>query len=213
MQHHSPAAGQEFNFFTEILPDWDGWLATLVIDANGNYVGADGTSKTIGNHTDLQLLLALRSKASVIVTTGATAKAEVYKPSRFAPIAVITRDPDSLAGLPLLKNPGEHDTIFLSSNEQGPQAFTDFQISLESRGYQRVLFEGGAKSLAKLFQADLPATFLLSIANFFTTDSSKVAENNLRDLLEKVVPGSALDLKDAFGVGSNLVTMWSRPQQ
>ena len=212
MQHFSPASGQEFNFFTEKLPDWKGWLATLVIDNQGKYLGVDGTSKSIGNHTDLQLLLALRSKASVIVTTGATARAESYKPSRFAPIAVITRDPESLAGLPLIENPGAHGTILLSSTDEGPDAFTEFDASLNSSGFKSLLFEGGPKTLDWLLASNLPVTLVLSIANLASNELSTPSEDALRDLLSRVLPDNKLDLMDAYSVGPNLVSVWSSPK-
>lgn len=211
MQHFSPLAGQEFNFFAEKLPDWEGWLATLVIDAQGNFVGLDGTSKSIGNHTDLQLLLALRSKASVIVTTGQTARAESYKPSRFAPIAIITRDPESLATLPLLENAGVHETLFLCSDQDEPEAFSEYEASLKSKGFGRVLFEGGPKSLASLLSSDLPATLVLSIANLPLDELSDSTTGDLVNLLTKVLPDNKLALLDAFQVGPNLVAIWSRP--
>lgn len=212
MQHFSPAFGQEFNFFTQKLPHWQGWLATLVVDEQGRNLGVDGTSKSIGNHTDLQLLLALRSKASVIVTTGATARAESYKPSRFAPIAVITRNPESLAKLPLIETPGAHGTTLLSSTHEGPEAFTEFDASLKSSGFTSVLFEGGPKTLALLLASKLPVTLVLSIANLNSIDASTTSEVSLRDLLSKVLPDNKLDLMDAYSVGPNLVSAWSSPK-
>ena len=213
MRHFSPLAGQEFNFFTENLPEWEGWLATLVVDAQGNFEGVDGTSKSIGNHTDLQLLLALRSKASVIVTTGQTARAESYKPSRFAPIAVITRDPETLSALPLLENSGSHETIFLSSDQVGPEAFTDFEARLKSKGFGRVLFEGGPKTLAWLLSSNLDTTCVLSIANLSSNDYSAPTDDDLQNLLAKLLPGNKLALLGAYRVGANVVSIWSKPQQ
>lgn len=187
-------------------------MATLVIDAQGRTVGADGTSKSIGNQTDLQLLLALRSKATVIVTTGQTARAESYRASRFAPIAIITSDPESLATLPLLENAGAHETLFLSSNLNGPQAFTDFEAQLKAKGFGQVLFEGGPKSLASLLDSELPATLVLSIANFPFNEHSEPTDDDLHKILGMVLPGNKLDLLDAYRVGPNLVVTWSRPR-
>lgn len=212
MQHFSPEPGQEFNFFTEKLPNWEGWLATLVVDVHGHFAGADGTSKSIGNHTDLQLLLALRSKASVIVTTGATARAEAYKPSRFAPIAVITSDPASLTTLQLFENPGAHESISLNSRHQDSEAFAEFEASLTSKGFERFLFEGGPKTLGLLVGSGSTVTFVLSIANWSPTDLSTTSEVALRELLSKVLPDNKLDLMDAYTVGPNLVSVWSSPK-
>lgn len=212
MQHFSPPAGQEFNFFTETLPDWEGWLATLVVNAQGRHASADGNSKGIGNPTDLQLLLALRSKASVIVTTGQTARAESYQSSRFAPIAVITRNPESLSSIPLLESPGSHRTITLSSQKVGSEAFEEFDQTLTAQGLNQVLFEGGPSTLALLLTSQVPTTLVMSIANLLSNELSALSEVGLRKLLHKVLPASDLELVDAYSVGPNVVSVWSRRQ-
>jgi riboflavin biosynthesis pyrimidine reductase len=209
LQHFSPAAGQEFNFFSELLKDWQGWLATMVIDQLGHYAGEEGTSKDIGNPTDLQLLLALRSKASVIVTTGKTARAELYKASRFAPIAIVTRDPESLSNLPLLQHPGEHKTITLTSEKEGADAFVDFSQELESKGLKQILFEGGPSSLTKLLNSNLPVTLVLSIANLSAKDLPEPQEYSLKALLAQFLPNNQLELDNAYSVGPNVVSVWS----
>ena len=212
MQHFSPASGQEFNFFAEKFEHWKGWLATLVTDEQGNYFGADGTSKSIGNHTDLQLLLALRSKASVIVTTGATARSESYNPSRFAPIAVITRDQDSLANIPLIRNPGEHQHIYLNSAHEGPQAFSEYDQQLKDLGFASFLFEGGPSTLGHLLGSAVPVRLVLSIVNLSSSRISEPYANSLREILDKITPNSSLVLNDCFSVGQNIVTVWSSPK-
>ena len=209
MRHFSPSLGQEFNFLSTKVPDWQGWLATLVIDSTGRYVGGDGTSKSVANQTDLQLLLALRAKAEVIVTTGATARAESYKASRFAPIAVITRDKESLAHLPLIEEPGAHETIFLSSNLQGRGAQNDFSRTLKSMGFTRFLFEGGPSMLAELFKAEAPVLLVLSIANLSPSEMSVLSNAALRNLLLKVLPTNNLVLCEVYSVGQNVVSIWS----
>ena len=207
MQTFSPASGQEFNFFTEKLATWNGWLASLVIDQNGRTVGHDGTSKTVGNQTDLQLLIALRSKASLIVTTGKTARIEQYKPSRFAPIAFISRNHSSLGNIPAVNTPGSYPNLFLSSSKPLHEAFNDFDSELSVAGFNNFLFEGGLESMAALSQSTPPLTLVLSIANAQDFD-----EAYARELLNKILPEwSSPQLQKAFGVGPNLVTIWTKP--
>lgn len=208
MQHFAPEAGQEFNFFVEKLPTWTGWLATVVVDETGTTIGPDGTSKSLGNHTDLQLLLALRSKSSVIVTTERTARAEKYVASRFAPIAIITRNPTSLADIPAVSKPGANPLVTLTSNNAIEASFMSFTEQLEQAGYQRFLFEGGVISLRALVASGLPVTLVLSIANVTLPRSP-----NFQDLLDQLLgTKAALVITEAYSVGNNIVSVWSRPQ-
>lgn len=207
MQTFTPASGQEFNFFVEKLANWQGWLASLVVDSHGNTVGSDETSKTVGNQTDLQLLIALRSKTSLIVTTGKTARSEQYKASRFAPIAFITRDQGSLATIPAVASPGSFENIFLKGLKPLPDAFNDFDSELVKAGFSSILFEGGLESVAALLQSGLPVTLVLSIANVQDFD-----EANALELLNQILPDwSNPQLQEAFGAGPNLVTIWTKP--
>lgn len=206
MQTFTPASGQEFNFFIEKLPNWQGWLASLVVDCSGNAVGHDGTSKTIGNQTDLQLLIALRSRASLIVTTGRTARSENYKASRFAPIAFVTRDSASLASLPAVAKPGSFENIFLSSSKGLQEALGDFDSDIRELGFKKILFEGGPESVSALLQSALPLTLVLSIANAQNFDESQAFQ-----LLNKIFPDwTNPRLLEAFSVGPNLVTIWAK---
>lgn len=207
MQTFTPASGQEFNFFAQKLSNWQGWLASLVVDSNGNTVGSDGTSKTVGNQTDLQLLIALRSKTSLIVTTGKTARSEQYKASRFAPIAFITRDQGSLASIPAVASPGNFEKIFLKSSKPLPDAFSDFDSEVSKAGFSSILFEGGLESVNALLHSSLPLTLVFSIVNVQDFD-----EANARALLNQILPEWANpQLKEAFSVGPNLVTIWTKP--
>jgi riboflavin biosynthesis pyrimidine reductase len=201
------AEGQEFNFFAAKIPQWKGWLASLVIDAEGNAVGTDGTSKTVGNDTDLQLLLSLRAKADVIVTTGKTARAENYKASRFAPIAFITRHPESLATLPAIANPGAFENVYLTSSTGDSSIFERFDRELSERGFESVLFEGGKSSLAELLASTLPARLVLSIANV-----PKGFQLSPQGLLSKTLPMiGELKLEGQFRTANNIVLLWYKP--
>ena len=207
MQTFTPASGQEFNFFAGKIANWQGWLASLVVDSRGITFGSDGTSKSVGNQTDLQLLIALRSKAALIVTTGKTARSEQYKASRFAPIAFITKDKNSLASIPAVAEPGSFENIYLSSDKSLPDAFVDFDRELSRAGLPNYLFEGGLESLTSLLKSTVQATLVLSIANVQDFDEPKALE-----LLNKIFPDwSNPQLQEAFSVGPNLVTLWTKP--
>jgi riboflavin biosynthesis pyrimidine reductase len=65
-----------------------GVRANLIATADAQFTGASGSSRDISNQVDLALLKRLRSLSDVIVTDAATARAENYRPSKWAPIEV-----------------------------------------------------------------------------------------------------------------------------
>lgn len=65
-----------------------GVRANLIATAKAQFTGASGSSRDISNETDLALLKKLRSFSDVIVTDAATARAENYRQSKWAPIEV-----------------------------------------------------------------------------------------------------------------------------
>jgi hypothetical protein len=195
--------GQEFNAFSERLPNWAGWLATYVVDADGAYIGEDGTSGSLSNAYDLQILMALRSKTDAIVTTGATARAEQYKASRLAPILFITKNPDSLMSLPAFLNPGVNANLVLP-HRQKDNVFRQADAYLKSQGHNAFLFEGGAKSLPSLIQEIGEVRLLLDIAN-----QSKPELMKPKEVLDKLLVGKFnTEVLDDFVVGKNRVTSW-----
>lgn len=66
----------------------------MVIDRDGKTIGQDGSSKSITTPNDRSLLLHLRSLSGLIITDAATARAENYRPSKFAPIQIWSKSGD-----------------------------------------------------------------------------------------------------------------------
>ncbi|MEO0024565.1 MAG: hypothetical protein RL196_1006 [Actinomycetota bacterium] len=62
----------------------------LAEDVHGSVAGVSGTSNDVSNELDRALLVELRKQADVIVTSGATARAENLRASKHAPIFVLT---------------------------------------------------------------------------------------------------------------------------
>lgn len=202
------AEGQAFNVLTSRIPNWSGWLASIVVDERGNHVGADGNSKSISNELDLQLLLTLRSKCSIIVTTGATARAEAYRSSRFAPIAFLTKDRNSLTDVPAVKSPGTHPNIFLDSN-QTEIDFGKIGSDLRDLGHNSFLFEGGPTALGKLLSSGVQAQLVLSVVSSEIPGETLLNDANPRKFLNQALPSEfQLELADDFSVGRNRVTRW-----
>lgn len=195
--------GQEFNAFAELIPIWAGWLATYVVDSHGRHVDDTGSSANLGNSGDLSLLMSLREKADVIVTTGATARAENYRPSRFAPITVISRNPESLAELPLFENPGTFRNVVFQPTQDA--LFSELTSNLNEQGYSSFLFEGGPSLLHSLSRQSGPLLVVLNIAN--VENHGAVDPKQLLFALNPALRDVKL-LDDAV-IGSNRVTRWS----
>lgn len=66
----------------------------MVIDADGNYFGADQTSQSVSNEEDHRLHMQLRALADVIITDATTARREKCRPSKWAPIEIWSRTGD-----------------------------------------------------------------------------------------------------------------------
>lgn len=195
--------GQEFNAYAELIPNWNGWLATYVVDSNGRHMDDNGSSAKLGNSGDLSLLMSLREKADVIVTTGATARAENYRPSRFAPITVISRKPESLAELPLFVNSGTYENQVFQPTQDA--LFSELSSQLIEQGYSRFLFEGGPSLLHLLSTQVGPISVILNIAN-----AESQGTVNPKQLLLDLNPAlKGVTLLDDAVIGPNRVTRWS----
>ncbi len=137
-------------YFKELVSGYD-LTASLVCDENGNTVNREGSSAGIGNQTDLALLIALRRKSQVVLTSGETFRADQYRFPKFADLAVLTRGSIDIA-VPV----GQHLLILDSSYSR---AIGD----LISRGYLRVHIEFGLTGIQELVsQSRLDALFLSS---------------------------------------------------
>lgn len=203
MRRIDVVAGQEFNQFVKSIPAWNGWLATLVSNEDGLLVGQDGNSKGIGNHVDLQLLMALRSKADVICTTGKTARAESYKASRFAPLAFLTKSRESLSEIPAVVEPGSHENIFIEPSAD-IDPFIWANTALNNKGLTSILFEGGPSSLEALWSSDLQIQFVFSIA-----DCEEAEDIDVPEVLGIALPWlKSHELVDDIVIGLNRVTRW-----
>jgi riboflavin biosynthesis pyrimidine reductase len=112
--------------------------ASLVCDENGNTVGKDGSSKGLGNQTDLALLIALRRKSQVVLTSGRTFTADQYRFPKHADLAVLSNGPVSIevpAGQRLLEK---------------KSGYTQALLDLKADGYSRIHVEYGLTGIGDL---------------------------------------------------------------
>ena len=114
--------------------------ASLVVDHLGSAQGALGNSRGIGNETDRQLLLWFRSKAKVVLTSGATAIAEDYKMPSSCDLAILTRQPKSSFSI----DPRDRRLIFMHGG------YFKGVNQLQGLGYRRIHTEFGPTGFIEL---------------------------------------------------------------
>lgn len=105
-----------------------------------NGAGAiDGTSGKLGNEFDSALFQALRRWADVVVVGAGTAREEDYKDAD-TPIAIVTRSGNLPEGLT--------SPIILDS----PESAEEIVSELRSRGFERIVVEGGPSLFAQFIE-------------------------------------------------------------
>ena len=114
--------------------------ASLVVDHLGSAQGALGNSRGIGNETDRQLLLWFRSKAEVVLTSGATAIAEDYKMPSSCDLAILTRQPKDNFSI----DPRDRRLLFMQRD------YFEGVNHLQELGYQRIHTEFGPTGFIEL---------------------------------------------------------------
>jgi len=108
-----------------------GLRANLVIDADGNVsANPSQNSDSLTSELDRQLLKHLRSISDLIVTTGATFRAENLRPSKFAPMLVLSR---------------QRNEVDKPTNEQAKPIFFRSGIDVIDL-FKNFMFENGMKS-------------------------------------------------------------------
>jgi riboflavin biosynthesis pyrimidine reductase len=77
-------------------------LLNFVSTTDGRFVGETRSSRDISNEIDYQSLIGYRMAADGILTSAGTARAESYRRSKFAPLALISRGGD-FSGIPAVE--------------------------------------------------------------------------------------------------------------
>ncbi|HSI27019.1 MAG TPA: dihydrofolate reductase family protein [Aeromicrobium sp.] len=194
------------------------WVrANFVATIDGAAYDSHGVTDSLGGEADKQVFAMLRSLADVIVVGAGTARAEGYGPAA-TPIAVVSH---SLNLPPKLHQPG---IIVVTTTEAPAKRVQRLQSSgadvvmcgtgtidwrevlaeLDSRGWPKVLCEGGPTVFGELIQADLVDELCLTTAPL-------LAAGDARRIAHSVLPLSQ-DMRLAFAeaVGDVLFTRWVR---
>lgn len=130
------AAKDQFaNFFDNLLVGRAGNSAALVLAADGADRDAAGVSIGISNHLDRCFLVTLRNRSSMVITTGATVRAEgVHFPSG-GRLGLLSQKESLL--VPRITGSGHITRVAWATNARGETSATGWYPSL------RVYQEGG----------------------------------------------------------------------
>ena len=153
----------------ECYGDWSGIRTNQVITENGHFYGHDGSSRSISNPQDLELLLALRRQAQILVVDATTARLEKYRAPAEGIILVLVSRTSNFAGIAAAESKSKN--VYLAcpersgnnwiATQQNPwAAIQDF--AMES-AKPRILAESGPNLTSLAFEAGLVQQSALTI--------------------------------------------------
>lgn len=132
-----------------------------VLSSSGASAGTDGTSDTVTNASDRELLIAARKQADWILVSADTFIAESYKPSRYAPIAVVSSSPAKLEQVTVVAGyeANEEDKKGIFTFESLSHFIKSIDHSLDSK----ILLESGRTMANSLTRAGYLDRAVISI--------------------------------------------------
>ena len=129
--------------------------ASLVVSPTGSAISHSGTSRGLGNETDLALLKWFRARSQIVLTSGKTAELENYRFPSSAGLAILSRSQrtyDSLAE-------DREKVLFLTEIDTYRQAIDE----LTNKGFQKVHCEFGPSGFVELVNEGKVDGFVSSI--------------------------------------------------
>jgi hypothetical protein len=150
---------------------------SMVVDEAGGTVNDIGTSAGIGNATDLLLLKALRRNSDVVLTSGATFRADEYRFPKTADLAVLSHS------RPAMEAPEGRRLHWLQSGYR--EAIEDLWVE----GYRHIQVEYGLSGMRELQIARVPILLFVS---------SVSAEGIDAFLLKQGLTGKVVRVSDLF---------------
>ena len=123
-----------------------------MVGPNGEHVGPDGTSRSLGGQEDREWFLTLRRRADVILTSGKTFLDEAYRKPQGAALAVFSRQIRHL-DLP-------EGTIALGSAQA--KDFREALGHLRLLGYRKIHCEFGPTGFLALSEDNIVESYLSS---------------------------------------------------
>ncbi|MEN9714426.1 MAG: hypothetical protein RLZZ164_1090 [Actinomycetota bacterium] len=139
--------------FPQLLP-LKGIRYICVTNLASEFVGPDGTSHSLSNSVDRQLLIEARKVSSLIVTDVATAVAENYRASKYAPIEIWSKSGNDRGFIP--EQPTGTEPISFV-------AIRNLEVEIDRANEERTLLECGPTLAAAM--ADGIAQAVITVAN------------------------------------------------
>lgn len=169
---------------------WSGIRTNHVVDKNGNFFGADGSSRSISNEQDRKLLIALRSAADLVGVDAATARTEQYKSLQSGtPLAIFSRT-GNFESIPAVEAPSSQVFLFSPVPYKPPKSnknlnmvrlegefLDEFLAWSKKLGLRSLLLETGP-TLTKLFhRAKLVSESALTITGEPSDSTTESVQN------------------------------------
>jgi len=151
-----------------LLGDLGDLTASLVVDESGSPVSASGTSRGLGNETDFALLMHLRRRSEVVLTSGLTARLEEYRMPSSADLAILSRSSGYYPA-----EQAERKLVQLGPN---PRGYLGAITALQELGYNRIQTEFGPTGFLSIATLS-SARCLLSSKSYSGIETFVSAEN------------------------------------
>ena len=162
------ANAQDVASLANCYGSWIGVRSNHVIDSNGRFSGVDGSSRSISNNEDRELLIALRTKADLIVVDAATARLEQYKAPKSKSALAIFSSSGDFTNIPAVQtseipiylftgstsplHPANPNAIVIPVTEAPFEGFLEWA---KSRSFDAILLEAGPTLTAKAFASGI----------------------------------------------------------
>ena len=207
----------------------NGWRINFAINDRGESFGASGSSVEVSSELDRLLLGKIRSLADVIVTSGKTARAEKYRSSKNAPIAIFTNSGD-LDSVPAIQGTQYFTPIVLTSvnhSEAVEEALADVDVRvvaydskssnswpsaidsvLRHERFQSPVLESGLVSLRSFIEQGVISEVCLSVT---ASTGRQVSARELSPAHLQALFGasSRFELLTLFSDGQTIFSRWA----
>lgn len=209
----------------------NGWRVNFAVDQSGASFGASGSSSDVSTELDRILLGRLRSQADVIVTSGKTARAEKYKSSKHAPIAIFTTT-GNLDAVPAIQGTQYFTPLVITphtSIDSVQQSLSDVDARIlafdsvldgsswpnavaqliQREGFQSPILESGATTIRQFVRNGVIDELCLTITSMGRTG---VSARNLSasNLAKSVCDMDGFVLAQLFSDGHTTYSRWVR---
>lgn len=175
----------------ESYGSWTGIRTNHVVDNTGSFVDELGSSRGLSNDFDLELLIALRKKADLVLVDARTARAEKYRSLSKAALGVISQSGD-FSGIPAVDSKSKNVYLFSGNrnsdsdprvvplNDRNP--FAEILAFAKSAGFEALLLEAGPNLARLAFDANL-------------VDQSAITVTSKDPLPESFMPSNPFDFE------------------